>query len=60
MDRDPLLLSARDYDDIIAYHRRLRASYESGGKAKPDKATVSLDLAELGLIPKKEPIKRRL
>ncbi len=59
-DRDPLSLSARDIDDIIAYQRKARANYEAGGKAKPEKSTVKIDLVALGLVAKPEPMKRRI
>ena len=37
MDRDPLELSDRDLDGIIAYHRMRRAERAKGKSAKPTK-----------------------
>lgn len=44
MDLDPLSMSARDIDSIIAYHRQNRANAEAGIKPKKETGPkVSLD-----------------
>ena len=51
MSLDPLELSSRDIDDIIAAQRKLRANYEAGvkpTKGDPTKPKVDL-LSSLGL-----------
>jgi hypothetical protein len=53
MSRDPLNLSAKDIDSIIAFQRAARARRESGGRTKKEYASTpgqSLDLAKLGLV----------
>lgn len=63
MDRileDPTLAKPEEIDLIIKHHRQYRAKIEGGEKPKKAKSTVSLDLAQLGLVPQKEPIKRRI
>lgn len=55
MDRDPLQLSSRDLDAIIAYHRNARASAEAKSKAKPTGPGPKIDVLEL--MGKKEPAK---
>ena len=49
MDLDPLSLSARDIDAIIAYHRNARAVHEAGGP-KPKRGAqpkVAVDLSAM-------------
>ncbi len=54
MSLDPLELTKDDLDQIIAYHRNLRAQREEG-KGRAARAAnapkVKLDLSKLGLIP---------
>ncbi len=59
MDKDPLSLTKSDIDDIIAYHRRLRA--EPGQRPKRETAPgPKIDLAAIGLAkPAPPPIVRR-
>lgn len=60
MSLDPLEMSARDIDQIIAYHRRQRANFEAGKKPEKESGPKkTIDLEALGLKPKAEPIKRR-
>jgi hypothetical protein len=56
MSRDPLSLSAKDIDAIIAMQRQYRARKEGGGRKKKgdNEPTVSIDLASLGLVKPKE------
>lgn len=61
MDRDPLLLSATDIDEIIAYQRKMRG----GGKKAKKQEGPKRDLTELlkGMMKPKvalEGIKRRV
>jgi hypothetical protein len=58
MNLDPLELSKQDIDDIIAYQRKARGEYDDGKKSKKADGP-KIDLAELGLIAKPEPLKRR-
>lgn len=64
MNLDPLEMSARDIDSIIAYHRRNRANAEAGIKPKKEIGPKqSLDLAALGLskpVVAAPPMKRRV
>lgn len=61
MDLDPLSLSAQDIDQIIQYQRKARRDYEAGVKPKKDSGPkVSLDNLMGNLMPKMEPIKRRV
>lgn len=46
MHEDPLNLSARDIDEIIAYNRRLLNAYESGVKVEKDQPKITGDLLE--------------
>ena len=49
MDLDPLSLSARDIDAIIAYHRNARAAHEAGGP-KPKRGAqpkIAVDLSAM-------------
>jgi hypothetical protein len=59
MSTDPLSLSDRDIDAIIAIQRNARAQREAGIKPKREKGpTKKLDLKALGLIkevPKTKP-----
>ena len=59
MRLDPLELSARDIDEIIAYNRKLLAAYDSGVKVKRDGPKIDLDAIGIG---KKDVVKtiRRL
>lgn len=64
MDLDPLELSAQDLDDIIAYQRKARASFEAGVKPKKGSGEkISADdlLSKLGMGKPKPPdgFKRR-
>lgn len=59
MDRDPLDLSSQDIDKIIAYMRNQLMNFTAGGKPQKDEGP-KLDLSQLGLVPKAEPIKRRV
>lgn len=59
MALDPLELSAQNIDEIIAAHRAARAAYASGGKAKRLASAQHIDLKQLGLVRKPEPVKRR-
>jgi hypothetical protein len=54
MHLDPLDLSARDIDEIIAYNRKLMAAYDSGVKVKKDPGP-KLDLESIGLSGKTYP-----
>lgn len=64
MSLDPLEMSARNIDDIIAYHRRNRANAEAGIKPKKETGPkMTLDLAALGLskpVATAPPMKRRV
>ena len=66
MSIDPLELSAKDVNEIIAYHRANRAKLASGGKiAKPTRDTggpkisISEALGELFKAPAAPTIRRR-
>ena len=66
MSKDPLEMTAEDIDEIIAYHRRRRATLAAGGKAPRAKkaegpAGPKLDLKKLGLVkaPSAAPLTRR-
>lgn len=63
MSLDPLSLSARDLDTIIAYSRKQRLLIEGGGKRPKRGAALEseeqIDLQALGLV-KKTTIKRRI
>ena len=51
MSEDPLNLSAQDIDEIIAYNRRMKKSYESG--VKPSKTPTEgpkINLQALGIL----------
>ena len=63
MDRDPLLLSAQDIDQIIAYQRKARAAFESGVKPKRETGPKqSLSAVMEALVPEIAPptIRRRI
>lgn len=64
MNLDPLSMTAKDIDGIIAYHRRNRANAEAGIKPKKETGPkVSLDSVLANLIPAKPaaaPMKRRI
>ena len=53
MRLDPLDLSARDIDEIIAYNRKLLAAYDSGVKVKREGPKI--DLEAIGLVTKSVP-----
>lgn len=62
MDEDPLNLTPRDYDELIAYYRQQRLSVVAGGPKPKKESGPKKSLAELGLVkapPPVEPIKRR-
>lgn len=59
MQKDPLELSAKDIDEIIAYQRKARSSYESGVKVKKGEAAPKIDLVGLGLIRAKPTLTKR-
>lgn len=60
MDLDPLLMTPDDITQIIEYHRRNRANFEAGVKPKKDTGPKQeINLVQLGLAVKEEPIKRR-
>ena len=48
MDLDPLELSSKDKDGIIAYYRKQRGAFESG--VKPKKSGEAINIVELGLV----------
>lgn len=54
MQKDPLELSAQDLDQIIAYQRKARASFESGVKVKKGDSGPKIDLVALGVIKAKQ------
>lgn len=56
MDLDPLELSERNKEDIIAYFRKQRGNFESGVKSKKD--STPINLVELGLKKAAPPIRR--
>ena len=58
MSLDPLELSAQNIDEIIQYHRKGRALFESGVKPKRS-GEAAPSLAEIGLAQKPAPLKRR-
>ena len=58
MSLDPLELSAQNIDEIIQYHRKGRALFESGVKPKRS-GEAAPSLAEIGLAQKSAPLKRR-
>lgn len=58
MDLDPLELSVRNKEEIIAYHRRNRALVESGQKVKKSDGP-KVDLEKIGLKAAQKPVKRR-
>lgn len=58
MNLDPLELSEQDIDDIIAYQRKARGEHDDGKKSTKTQGP-RIDLAELGLVAKPEPMKRR-
>lgn len=61
MDLDPLEMTKENIDQIIAYHRKARLNAEAG--IKPTKEAgpkAKVDLVAMGLLPKAEPIKRRM
>lgn len=61
MALDPLELSARDIDEIVAFQREQRAVFESGGKPKkPTGPKKSLDSVVAALRPKVDLPKRML
>lgn len=63
MSRNPLELTAKDIDDIIAHHREHRANLQSGFKPAKEKGPkVEFKLADLGLVKPKPTaeIKRRI
>lgn len=61
MHKDPLELSAPDLDEIIAYQRKARQSYESGVKVKKADSGPKIDLIGLGYLKAKPTfIKRKL
>ena len=60
MARDPLELSSQDIDVIIAFHRKNFQVVQGGGKPKKAGEAKPIDLKELGLLPKAEPMKRRV
>lgn len=58
MDKDPLDLSKRDLDDIISYHRSLRATADAKSKAKPTGPGPKINILELmgkGPVGEKKP-----
>ena len=64
MAKDPLGLSAQDFDALIIYHRKARASFESGVKPSKKSSSISqldakIKLKALGLQPKAPTFKRR-
>lgn len=61
IDEDPSLITAPELDTVIAYYRKLQSNHAAGIKTKKSgEPTVAIDLKALGLVPKSEPIKRRI
>ena len=59
MALDPLELSAQDIDAIILYQRKSRLAYDSGVKPKRGASGPPITLADIGLVKKSDPVKRR-
>jgi hypothetical protein len=55
----PNELTPQDLDELIAYQRKARASYESGMKVKKREESPKVDLVALGLMKAKVEIKKR-
>ena len=58
MSMDPLELSARNIDDVIAYHRRNRQLVDAGVKPKKNEGP-KVDLQKIGLAKPPQVVKRR-
>ncbi len=58
MSMDPLELSARNIDEVIAYHRRNRQLVDAGVKPKKNEGP-KVDLAKIGLASAPQAVKRR-
>lgn len=59
MSEDPLKLSDRDIDEIIAYQRQARANREAGIKTKkPEGPKVRITLESLGITKAPSVIKK--
>lgn len=61
IDEDPSLITAPELDTVIAYYRKLQANHSAGIKTKKGgEPTKAIDLVELGMVKKAEPIRRRI
>ena len=58
MSLDPLELSAKNIDEVIAYHRRNRALVDAGQKPKKNEGP-KVDLTKIGLASPPQVVKRR-
>lgn len=60
IDEDPSLITAPELDTVISYYRKLQSNHSAGIKTKKSgEQKVEVNLSQLGLAPKVEPIKRR-
>ena len=59
MSLDPLELSARNIDEVVLFQRKSRLAYDSGAKPKRGASGPPISLADIGLVKKSNPVKRR-
>lgn len=62
IEEDPTLCTAKDIDDVIAYQRRARAKFDSGGpkpKRGQSQPAAKVDLVSLGLVAEAPKVNRR-